>query len=277
MILVDNNQIIIGSLFAQTRGGQEVSDDLIRHMVLNTYRLLKKRFSKEYGELVICHDSGACWRKQFFPEYKSNRKKQKEKSSIDWDNIFTIFDMIRTEVKANFPYKHMHIPHAEADDVIAVLTKKYHQEEKILIVSSDKDFQQLQRFPNVKQYTPLHKKLLKCEDPQRFLLEHIIKGDSSDGIPNILSDDDSFVNEDKRQKPCGAKKMEKIFEDIEHWSSERNWERNQTLIDFEYIPEDMQLQIVEEFENQEVSSRANIFNYMITHRLKNLMEVIEDF
>jgi hypothetical protein len=277
MILVDNNQIIIGSLFAQTRGGQEVSDDLIRHMVLNTYRILKKKFSKEYGELVICHDSGACWRKEFFPEYKGNRKKQKEKSPIDWDNIFTIFDMIRNEVRDNFPYKHMHIPHAEADDIIAILTKKYHQEEKVLIVSSDKDFQQLQRFPNVKQYTPLHKKLLKCDDPKQFLIEHIIKGDSSDGIPNILSDDDSFVNEEKRQRPCGAKKMEIILEELENWSSERNWERNQTLIDFEYIPELMQVDIIDKFETQEVSSRSNIFNYMITHRLKNLMEVIEDF
>jgi len=277
MILIDNNQIIIGSLFAQTKSGQEISEDLVRHMVLNTYRFFKNKFSKEYGELVICHDSPQVWRKDFFPEYKANRKKQKQKSSLDWDNVFTIFDMIRTEVQDNFPYKHLYVPKTEADDIIATLVKKYYQEEKILIISSDKDFQQLQRFSNVKQYTPLHRKLLNCENPQKFLLEHIIKGDSSDGIPNILSDDDSFVNEDKRQKPCGKKKMKVITDDLETWTSERNWQRNQTLIDFSYIPEEIENQILEQYENQEPSGRSNILNYMITHRLKNLMEVIEEF
>ncbi len=277
MILVDNNQIIIGSLFAQTKNGQEVSHDLIRHMVLNTYRIMKNKFSREYGELVICHDSGDCWRKKFFPEYKANRKKQKKKSVIDWDGIFDIFHMIRTEVQENFPYKHMYIPHAEADDIIAILTKKYHTEEKVLIVSSDKDFQQLQRFPNVSQYTPLHKKMLICDNPLKFLTHHIIKGDASDGIPNILSDDDAFVNENKRQKPCGVKKIDVISGELEQWTTERNWQRNQTLIDFTYIPEEMQGEIVEMFETQEVSDRSKIFNYMITHKLKNLMEVVGEF
>jgi 5'-3' exonuclease len=277
MILIDNNQIIIGSLFAQTRNGEDFSEDLVRHMVLNTYRFFKNKFSKEYGELVICHDSGNVWRKDFFPEYKANRKKQKEKSSLNWDDVFTVFDIIRTEVKENFPYKHLFMPKCEADDIIATMCKKYHSEEKIMIISSDKDFQQLQRYENVKQYTPLHKKLLVCEDPQSFLIEHIIKGDSSDGIPNLLSDDDAFINKDKRQRPCGKVKIAKILEDLTPWTKERNWQRNQTLIDFSYIPEDLESQILEQFDSQETAGRSNMLNYMITHRLRNLIDVIEDF
>jgi 5'-3' exonuclease len=277
MILVDNNQIIIGSLFAQTRNGEEVSEDLVRHMVLNTYRFFRNKFSKEYGELVICHDSGRVWRKDFFPEYKANRKKQKKKSSLNWETVFSIFDMIRMEVQDNFPYKHLYVPRTEADDIIATMVKKYHSQENILIISSDKDFQQLQRYSGVKQYTPLHKKMIVCENPQTFLIEHIIKGDSSDGIPNILSDDDSFVNEDKRQKPCGKVKTKKIIEELSEWTSGRNWQRNQTLIDFSYIPEDLESQILEQFDSQETAGRSNMLNYMITHRLRNLIDVIEDF
>ena len=280
MILVDNNQILIASMFAQTRGGKEpISEDLIRHMVLNTYRLIRSHHTDRFGELVICYDASDCWRKRSFPEYKQNRKKQKAKSDVDWDEIFALFGKIREEVRTVFPYKHLYVPHAEADDVIAVMAQNYHDREKILIVSSDKDFQQLQRYPNVHQYSPIHKKMLKCEDPQRFLLEHIIKGDSSDGIPNILSDDDSIINEAKRQKPCGAKRMEKIIEELgsDENIHARNWERNQTLVDLTYIPEEIVTETINQYENQEVGDRSQILNYMIENRLKNLVEVISDF
>ena len=166
-----------------------------------------------------------------------------------------------------------------ADDIIGVLAKTYHQTEPIVIISNDKDFQQLQRYPNVHQYSPIHKKMLKCEDPERFLLEHIIKGDSSDGIPNILSDDDSIINEAKRQKPCGAKRIEKIIEEMgsEENIHIRNWQRNQTLVDLTYIPEEIVSETLKQYETQEVGDRSQILNYMIENRLKNLVDVISDF
>ena len=156
---------------------------------------------------MICHDGGKYWRKDVFPHYKANRKKSREKSDLDWNAVHGIMDRLYREVSVTFPYKNIKIEKVEADDIIAILCAKYHTEENIVIVSSDKDFQQLQKYPNVRQYNPMKKEFMKCEDPENFIIEHILKGDSSDGIPNILSDDDTFVVEDKRQKPCGKKKI----------------------------------------------------------------------
>tara|TARA_R100001082_G_C4343428_1_gene151187 strand:+ start:388 stop:948 length:561 start_codon:yes stop_codon:yes gene_type:complete len=183
---------------------------------------------------------------------------------------------IREEVKNTFPYKNITVERTEADDIISVICKNYN-DEKMLIVSSDKDFQQLQRYPNVEQYSPIRKDFLVCDDPETFLLDHIIKGDSSDGIPNILSDDDVFTIEDKRQKACGKKRMTTIKEDISQWSNTDHWKRNQSLIDLNLIPEQYQSAIIKEYEKEPIGKRSNILNYFITNKLKNLMSNIEEF
>lgn len=281
MILLDNNQIILANLFHTVKTNTEISEDLLRHMVLNSYRLLRKHFKDEYGELVICHDSSNSWRKQYFPFYKANRAKAHEKSEFDWDIIYQTLNKIRDEIRDVFPYKNMKIDSTEADDIIAILAKKYHDREKILIISNDKDFQQLQRYPNIYQYSTFKKQLLKCENPQAFLLEHILRGDSGDGVPNILSDDDAFVNEEKRQNRLTQKTIEDIEKNITMISATkhaRNWDRNRTLIDFEMIPTEIEEQICAEYlKPSVVTDRSKVLSYMITKRLKNLMENIEEF
>ena len=277
MILIDNNQILIANVFATMRHNQEIDEDFLRHMVLNTYRMFRTKFSKEYGELVICNDSTNYWRKEIFPFYKASRKKSMDKSDIDWSAIFSVMDIIKNEVKETFPYKNLKVDRTEADDIIGVLCETYHANEKILIVSNDKDFQQLQRYPNVKQYSPAKKKFLDCDDPEMFLLEHIITGDSSDGVPNILSDDDVFVTEGKRQKPCGGKKVTSIKESMEQWKESDNWNRNQTLIDMTKIPDEYRTEILSQFDREVNQSRSQLLNYFIQKNLKNLMSNIGDF
>ena len=219
MILLDNNQLVIASLFHAIKSENGLTEDLVRHLVLNMYRMYRKRFSAEFGEIIICNDGREYWRKNSFPQYKANRKKQRKSSSVDWSEFYGIMNVIQDEVIKTFPYKNLQINDAEADDIIAIISKHNHNNEKILIVSSDKDFQQLQRYENVYQYSPIIKDFLICEDPENFLLEHIIKGDSSDGIPNILSDDDVFVEENKRQKPCGKKKINTIKGELSEWTN----------------------------------------------------------
>ena len=279
MILLDNNQILIASMFQSFKYNEELDEDFIRHLVLNTYRMYRTKFFNLYGELVICHDATNCWRKDFFPEYKQNRKKQQKKSPYDWNEIHNIMDVIREEVKNIFPYKNIRIHKTEADDIIAVLCKNYHSTEKILIVSSDKDFQQLQMFPNIKQYSPIQKKFIDCQNPKQFLLDHVLRGDSSDGIPNILSDDDVHINEDKRQKRLTKKVFEGLYEEVKSGSiSERpNWKRNKKLIDLSYIPAEYENKILESYSTEEIRGRENLLNYFIEKRLKNLMEYIGDF
>jgi 5'-3' exonuclease len=281
MILLDNNQIILANLFHSVKDNSTISEDLLRHMVLNSYRLLRKHFKDQYGELVICHDSSNCWRKQYFSNYKANRAKAHQKSEFDWDEIYQVLNKIRDEIRDVFPYKNIKIESAEADDIIAVLARKYHDQEKILIISNDKDFQQLQRYPNVFQYSTFKKQLLVCDNPYDFLMEHILRGDSSDGVPNVLSDDDVFVVEDKRQNRLTQKVITEIKENINTISNSphyKNWDRNKTLIDFDMIPEQLENNILSEFNKDLlVTDRSKVLPYMINNRLKNLIEIIEEF
>ena len=281
MILVDNNQIVFANIFQMAKNNQMGNVDLLRHLVLNSYRMYKNKFSNKYGELIICHDSGGVWRKDHFPYYKANRRIAQEQSDFDWDVLYDMTSQLRREIKDNFPYKNLKVDHAEADDIIAVVAKANYQNENVLILSGDKDFQQLQIFPGVEQYSPTKKSFLKCENPEEFLLEHIIKGDSSDGIPNILSDDDTFVEQDKRQKPCGKKKIASLMESIKSDgvdpSIARNWERNSVLVDLMKIPEEIQENILDEFNKEPLGSRSKLYSYFVENNLAKLLPNIEEF
>lgn len=276
MILIDNTQILIASIFSQYKNMNDVSEDVVRHIVINTYRMYRTRFKDEYGDLVICQDSANPWRREMFPHYKANRKKAHDKDKEQWDKIFEILTKIRQEIMENFPYKNMRVDRCEADDIIATLAKKFHTQEKILIVSSDKDFQQLQRFPNIVQFSPIHKDFLKCENPEKHLFEHILRGDTGDGVPNILSDDDTFVDDTKRQKPLSTKK-------INNWAfygvpaeHERNFDRNKNLVDLAYIPEDIEQNILNEYAVPYAGNKGKVFDYLVKNNMKLILESVDE-
>ena len=280
MIIVDLNQIMISNLMVQINGrnAAELSEDLVRHMVLNSLRAHNKRFRKEYGEMIIACDSGNVWRQKVFPNYKANRKTIRKKSGHDWKAIFEILTNIKTELKEHMPYKVIEIDTAEADDIIGALVKKYH-DQKILILSGDKDFIQLHT-NNVKQYNPVLSKFVgKGETPSIYIKEHILKGDRSDGIPNVLSDDDVFV-EGRRQRPLTKKKIEAWLNEIVMTMTEeerKNYDRNRKLIDLSLIPPELEAKIYNEFNEVKVAHRSKILNYFITRKLKTLIEVIDEF
>ena len=282
MILVDNTQVLMSSIFAQQRDVAAIDEDLVRHMVLNTYRMYRKKFFREYGELVICEDGGASWRRQFFPLYKAKRRADRKENAEQWDRFYDIINRIRAEVAEHFPYRNMLVPACEADDIIAYLVKECAPTEKILILSGDKDFGQLLIHKNVEQYAPLQKKFITVDNPQQFLLEHIVRGDSSDGVPNILSDDDCFMAEDKRQKPITQKRMDEILKEYADTGKvsdkyAANWNRNNTLINLLNIPSEYESKIQSEWNKPFTPSRAKILNYMIEKGLRNLIEDIGDF
>ena len=280
MILLDNSQIILANLFQSLKEQPTINEDFIRHMVLNSYRMLRKKFAKEYGELVICHDSPNSWRKTYFPYYKQNRKDKQKSSEFDWDMIYQCMKNIRIEIEEVFPYRNMKIDGAEADDIIAILAMHNHLQEKIVIVSNDKDFQQLQMFTNVKQYSIFKKEFLTCSNPKMFLYEHIIKGDASDGVPNILSVDSCIVDKDKRQSKITKKVIEDVLSclnTVETSMYAKNWERNQTLIDFTSIPQELTDKILNLYNTQSNKNSGKILNYMIEHKLVNLIDSIQEF
>lgn len=281
MILVDLNQVLLAGLMAQIANHKgKLEESLIRHMVLNIIRTHVKNFKKEYGEIVLCCDNRKYWRKDFFPFYKAGRKKTREKSDLDWHLIFDILAKLKQELKDNFPYKVIDVEGAEADDIIGTLVPIYAPSEKILILSSDGDFLQLQMYgSNVKQYNPSQKKYVKSADPHLELKEKIIRGDKGDGIPNIFSPADCFVR-DLRQKPITQKLIEKYLDvhygEWEDESARTGFSRNQTLIDLRNIPGDIKQKIINTYEETK-PAKGKLLNYFMEHKLKNLMDVIEEF
>ena len=259
----------------------EVEEDLLRHMILNSIRSYNMKFKNEYGAMIIACDDRNFWRRDIFPYYKANRKKSREKSELNWTQIFDALHKIRDELKAFFPYRVVQVDGAEADDIIGTLAMNFGDtNEKILILSGDKDFVQLQRYNNVKQFDPVQKKFRTTNDPDRFIKEHIMRGDVGDGVPNFLSTDNCLVV-GERQKPVASKKLDVwVHLKPEEFCDDRmlrGYRRNQQLVDLSFIPLNIQENILAEYEAQAGKDRKNLFNYFIEKKLKNLIESINEF
>ena len=278
--LVDYNQIFIANVMSQPhihKGG--VQESLLRHTVLNTLRSYRTRFSSDYGELVICCDSRRNWRKKYYAEYKAHRSKDRKESDFNWDSLFQSLNKIKEELIDFFPYHVLQIPYCEADDIIGVLSE-YLTSDRVIIISGDKDFQQLQAYDNVEQWSPLKKEFVRQSDPIRYLKEHIMRGDKGDGIPNFLSEDDTFT-EGGRQVPLSKKKIAEwidldpiIFCDF---IMMRGYSRNRTLVDLTYIPDPLKEEIIEAYNDYELKDRSKLLDYFINNQLKHLMENIGEF
>ncbi len=295
MILVDLSQIAISHLAIQFQSGlgtpnpgvvdekepQELNEDLVRHTVLNSLRLYRTKFREKFGEIVLCCDNQRYWRKDVFPYYKAGRKKDRENSPLDWRLIFDTIRKLRVEFAEFLPYRIFDVAGAEADDIIAVLSKMNHTAEKVLILSGDHDFRQLHKYPNIFQYAPIQKTYVKEENPIVFLRAQIMSGDRGDGVPNFLSPDNSLAD--------GIRQKTLKKDNLERWSREpkpenfcdprmlRGYKRNQELIDFDYIPKDIQDEIKLAWDDSKPGSRKHIFEYFCKFKLVELMDNIGEF
>ena len=279
MILVDFSGIAIATIAVN-----KVNDEsMLRHMILNSLRMYNKKFKDKYGQMVLACDSSS-WRRDYFPQYKANRRSGRDESDFDWAEAFRIMHQVKDEIKENFPYKVIHIDKCEADDIIATMvehTQQFGQYEEVMIVSSDHDFKQLQKYDNVKQFSPMTKKFVEETHPRQNLQLKILTGDAGDGIPNVLSHDDTFVNGD-RQTPLSKKKKEAILEDLAvgellyaaTWY--RNYCRNETLIDLSKTPDELQEKIIDEFWIT-VNNVGKTLPYLINKNMKMLIESAEEF
>jgi hypothetical protein len=281
MVLIDLNQVLLSGLMAQISSQKNVKleEDLVRHLVLNILRMHIKNFKSEYGEIILCCDNRTYWRKEVFPFYKAGRKKSREKSDLDWHLIFDILGNIKNELKEYFPYKVIDVENAEADDIIGTLTPRYAPHEKVLILSSDGDFLQLQSYDNVKQYNPVLKKYLKSANPVQELKEKIIRGDKGDGIPNILSPANCFVIESRQKAISKGKLNEFLNENPENYdeNTKIGFNRNKILIDLTCIPMEVKERIIKAYEETTVAPRSKLLNYFISKKLTNLIDVIGDY
>jgi len=285
MILVDLSQVMFANVFEHTKHNKSASldlnEDLLRHSILNSLRSYSKKFKHKYGKMVVCCDSKHYWRKDVFPNYKSRRKKKRDTSGLDWGTIFESMTTIKEELKQFFPHKVVEVYGAEADDVIAVLTKRLSEDEEILIISSDKDFAQLQKYSGVRQYSPIIERFVEVESPENFVKELIIRGDFDDDVPNILSSDDVFIK-GERQKSINTKKLLNwmqedhsefcITEEMKH-----GWKRNRQLIDLDFIPENIRENILSEFDRVEPAPINSTLEYFFQKGVKNLIRNLDEF
>ena len=285
MLLLDLSQVAIASVMTQMNTKNELDMNIFRHIVLNVIRTNLNKFKDEYGKnLVIACDNKNVWRKKVFPYYKAHRKIDREESSINWNEVFKMINTMKDELREYFPYYIIDVETAEADDVIATMCELLGVElgngsERIMVLSGDKDFVQLQKYSNVDQFDPVRKKVIRTNNPEQHLLEHILKGDRGDGVPNVLSPDDIIIT-GGRQRSLTQKRIDALKEDITKADSEtqRNFERNKMLIDFSCIPPEVKSLILASYmEQKDTKDRSKLFNYFISNKLKNLTESIADF
>lgn len=278
MILVDLNQTVLSNLMQQINitKNEKVEENFLRHMILASLRSYKTKFEFRFGKMIICNDTSNYWRKDYFPNYKVNRKKSQEKSILDWNVIFELLNKIKDEIRENFPWQYISVPRCEADDIIAVLAKEYAKTEEVLIVSGDKDFLQLQRYPNISQYSPVKKGFMKEAFPNSFLKEKIIYGDPGDGIPNIASDDDTFLL-GKRQGRVTADAIKWALNEAATSRYRRNFERNKYLIDFDCIPENISKSILEKKDDPPKGSEEKTIRYLQKNNLKVLLKAYGEY
>ena len=288
MIIVDYSGIALASIIIN----KTFDEQMIRHMILNSLRMYRTRYKEEYGELVLAVDASNNWRKTAFPQYKASRKKTQKQSDFDWGEAFRILNKIREEIADNFPYTVVRVDGCEADDVIGTIVtmnpdpNRDYNPEKIMIVSSDRDFLQLQKYKFVRQYSPLLKKELTVDNPRVWLQTHIIKGDKGDGVPNILSDDNVFV-EGFRQTPITQKKIDNIMQDLEEGellyaaSWYRNYCRNKKLIDLSETPQELRREIINNFMADKPDTRwmrrGKVFPYLVENKCNELIKSAQEF
>ena len=279
MILVDYSAIAISNVVTQKL---EIEEDLIRHMILNSLRMHRAKHREKFGELVLCIDGSKNWRKEVYPQYKYKRKDARKQSKMDWGEVFRIMNMVKEEIRENFPYKMVEVDEVEADDIIGVLcedTQEFGRNEDVMIISGDKDFAQLQKYKNIYQYSPITRKYIKEATPRKQLMELILKGDTADGIPNVLSGDDVFVD-GERQTPLRQKKIDELINDPKALGEEvyRNYLRNKKLIDLAETPEPLKKKIIYNYDSQDKwNNKSKVFPYLVEKRCRRLLEDVKDF
>jgi hypothetical protein len=297
MIILDYSQVALSNIFQfqadlKKNGSSPDAVNIIRHAVLTGIKFYKKKYGAQYGEMILACDGKQYWRKDIFPYYKAGRKASREKSDLDWNLVFDTISQIREDVATHFPYKVIHIDRAEADDVIATLCKwtqtnglvdhgLFEEKQPVMIISSDGDFKQLHKYDNVKQWSPIQKKMVECPNPVAYLAEHIAKA-GDDGIPNVLSADDVLVTEGVRQSKMTAQKLAKFISEgrdgCENDQQRRNWDRNNQLINLDLIPDEITKMIEDAYiQSKPKGDKMSVYNYLVKHRCRLLLDELEDF
>lgn len=279
-----------------------------RFVIMERLADILAKYKGKYGPEVVlaCDASGRYWRKDEFKYYKARRKAGRDQfNTIDWPAVFDFKDRILEDMRTFSAFKVVEVPRAEGDDVAAVLALEYGHAQPILIVSRDKDYTQLMQYGNISIHCPDKNRLLAApKNPQADLLEHIIRGDTVDDIPNVLSDDNVFVTDGLRQVTMTAKRYQYLVDvpvcswddpeviqarlapkkpadlsrDIDIMSKAKaNMTRNQNLIDLRMVPDDLRQSILDKYNEPVKRGPRGMFDYFYKYSLTRLMDKVSYF
>jgi hypothetical protein len=279
MIFVDFSPLTISNNFSNMSGKGEKKSypnpEELRIILWSALGDLNAQHRHRYGKMCVAMDNKPYWRSEIFPHYKKNRKKLGDE--IHWG----IINEMELRLKDHTPWKIISIPTLEADDIIGTLAPIMAQKEECLIVSPDGDFRQLQIHENIHQIDIIRGRDMSCENPELFLREAFICGQTKDGIPNMLSDADTFVDPTKRQKPMTAKrKREFLKTDPAFWDDKTHLARyreNEKLIDLAKIPDDIKRKVKYEFALWPTTGKKPLRKYFVENRMAQCADNVRNF
>lgn len=293
-VLIDYNNLCYRLLFTRDVGvnvpGAVPNFTLWRFMVLDAIYQLMLRF--EPSEVVLAVDNKNTWRKSYFPRYKESRKKKRDKDDgINWELIFGIMEKYQKELRHHFPFKVLKIRSAEADDIIAVIAMD--GERDSIVSSNDEDFLQLCS-ARTQIWNPSKQKIMEVDDPKKFLTMKCLTGQPKDDIFNVLTPDDWGITpqtEGKRKPGLGAVGAEKILnEGLENWLSknkkekfdvvvdaEKNFKRNQILIDFAKIPNTIRDRVLKAYYEYNFPPPQNMYPFLKKYKMRGFVQEYPKF
>ncbi|ADE34877.1 RnaseH [Klebsiella phage KMI9] len=288
-MVIDISNISIATLMNNFKPKEQASItiEMIRHLVLDTLRFNVVKFKGEYPEIVIAFDDRNYWRRQKAWYYKKRRQIEHEESEWDWDRLNNFLNPVFEEIRQNMPYLGLKVEFAEADDIIAVVTKKAVGEgRRVLVVSADSDFTQLQKYNGVRQWSPPQKKWVtpKYGSPRNDLRYKNIKGDKKDSIACIKIRNDYIVTkvEGERAPAVKSSELEAWLEADDpttlmtpEWAA--RYKENEELRDFEFIPKDIENSIIEAYNTPKSGSKAKMERYFMDNKLSRMFEKLSDF
>ena len=266
MILVDYSSIIHRMIHTSIKdskpkkiNGQFNTKEFVnltKHLILQELFNIQRQHSPSFGDLIIClDDKQGYWRRDVFSAYKAHRRKDREESEINYSEVFDELDSLVHQIKENLPWKTLLIPRAEADDTILVLAKEFYNSEKILIHSPDKDMIQAQRNNDtVFQYSSLTKKWIvpenKHDNMDHWIQEHVIFGDSSDGVPKVVDGTEFSDNFKKHLEDCD---VPPVFHDVYTFKYGFKDINGQVV---QEIPKDKKIDILEAFTIEKINRKG---------------------
>jgi 5'-3' exonuclease len=278
LLLIDFNNLVFRTLFAKDVEIHSESPllQLWKIMVFDSvYNAFT--YNDKIDEIVLAIDAKRQWRKAYYPRYKENRKKNRDKSGLDWTFLFKVINQYIADIKHHMPFKVMQVRSAEADDIIGTLVLNL--KTNCVITSNDEDYKQLIS-PKVKLWNPSKRKYVKCDDPKKFLTMKCLMGQSKDDIPNVKTPNDwgqTAETFDKRKPGLGPVTAEKIIaEGVDDWLEENDlkdrFKRNRILIDFEKIPHTIQDRTLDQYYDYNFPPPENMYKFFEKFEMRNYLE-----